>query len=191
MPVSYAGQSGAIPLPATRQRVGWALASPRRCKRPAYAVAVQLGPDPPCGRNSVAECFVANEGVASSILAVRSKQSRSSSAVERRFEEPRAGGSTPSFGTMGNEQGLRLALQASHAGSVTPVLHQFSGQSQARCKALPVKQRLARFDSGDRSQHAAVVYGKDTWPLTPWTGVRIPVAVPRARSRRRLRTGDP
>src|SRR5262249_38262804 len=92
---------------------------------------------------------------------------------------------------MGNEQGLRLALQASRAGSVTPVLHQFSGQSQARRKALPVKQRIARFDSGDRSQHAAVVYGKDIWPLTPWTGVRIPVGVPRARSRRRLRTGDP
>src|ERR1041385_4393667 len=83
---------------------------------------------------------------------------------------------------MGNEQGLRLALQASRAGSVTPVLHHFSGQGQARCKALPVKQRLAQFDSGDRSQHAAVVYGKDTWPLTPWTGVRIPVAVPNKRS---------
>ena len=105
-----------------------------------------------CGRNSVAECFVANEGVASSILAVRSKQSRSSSAVERRFEEPRAGGSTPSFGAMGNEQGLRLALQAGHAGSVTPVLHHFSGQSRARRTAPPVKRRIGRFDSCDRSQ---------------------------------------
>ena len=43
---------------------------------------------------------------------------------------------------------------------------------------LPVKQRLARFDSAIRSQYAAVVYGKDTWPLTPGTGVRIPFAAP-------------
>ena len=82
---------------------------------------------------------------------IRSNQSRSSSAVERRFEEPRAGGSTPSFGTMGDEQGLRLALQASRAGSVTPVLHH-SGQSRARCTAPPVKRRIGRFDSCDRSQ---------------------------------------
>ena len=76
--------------------------------------------------------------------------------VERCAEDAGVGGSTPSFGSMGNEQGLRLALQASRAGSVTPVLHQSSGQSQARRKALPVKQRLARFDSGDRS-HGGIV----------------------------------
>ena len=104
------------------------------------------------GRNSAAESLVANEVVGGSTPPVRSKQSRSSSAVERRFEEPRAGGSTPSFGAMGNEQGLRLALQASHAGSVTPVLHHFSGQSRARCTAPPVKRRIGRFDSCDRSQ---------------------------------------
>ena len=69
--------------------------------------------------------------------------------------------STASFVIMGDEQGLRLALQASRAESVTPVLHQFSGQSQARCKALPVKQRLARFDPGDRS-HWPFVQRQDT-----------------------------
>ena len=52
---------------------------------------------------------------------------------------------------MGDEQGLRLALQASRAGSVTPVLHH-SGQSRARCTAPPVKRRIGRFDSCDRSQ---------------------------------------
>jgi len=31
-------------------RVGWALASPRRCKRPASAVVVQFHPYPPAPR---------------------------------------------------------------------------------------------------------------------------------------------
>ena len=70
--------------------------------------------------------------------------------------EPGATPGPATNSTMGSEQGLRLVLQTSRAGSVTPVLHQFSGQSQARRKALPVKQRLARFDSGDRS-HGGIV----------------------------------
>ena len=54
------------------------------------------------GRNSVAECFVANEVAASSILAVRSKHKcQSSSGVERCVEGAGVGGSIPSFGTMG------------------------------------------------------------------------------------------
>ena len=39
--------------------------------------------------------------------------------------EPGATPGPATNSTMGNEQGLRLALQAGHAGSVTPVLHQF------------------------------------------------------------------
>jgi hypothetical protein len=43
---------GSTPSPSanhetTTFRVGWALASPRRCKRPAYAVVVQFHPYPP------------------------------------------------------------------------------------------------------------------------------------------------
>jgi hypothetical protein len=40
---------------------------------------------------------------------------------------------------MGDEQGLRLALQASRAGSVTPVLHQIFDQVAMRDGAAPAQ----------------------------------------------------
>src|SRR5260370_23655662 len=60
----------------------------------------------------------------------------------------------PLFGIMlwGHGQGSGDALQATRAGSVTPVLHQFIPLRRARRTRLPVKQSSGRFDSCEGSQ---------------------------------------
>jgi hypothetical protein len=53
---------------------------------------------------------------------------------------------------LGHGQGSGDALQATRAGSVTPVLHHFIPLRRARRTRLPVKQSSGRFDSCEGSQ---------------------------------------
>src|ERR1700729_2801010 len=100
--------------PCNQFRAGWALVSPTLCKSAVHSEVVRIHPCPPSschhirGRSSMAEHHVANVGTMGSIshrplhfaqhLATTFRTS--SSAVERRVEGARVGGSIPSLCTI-------------------------------------------------------------------------------------------